>query len=83
MNGLGLKTLKVQPLIFPSFVFFFFFFDVKLITLNQTKSKTVHPGSPAAQYSLVFPQPKHFVLTHFLQLELTCVQSYSLTEPHH
>ena len=61
---------------------FFFFGDVKLITLIHIKPKTVHPGILAFQYSLVFPQPKHFGLTPLLQTELTCVQSYFLTEPH-
>ena len=60
----------------------FFFFDVKLITLIHTKNKKVHPGTPIAHNSLVFPQPKHFDLTHLLQIELTCVQPYSLTKPH-
>ena len=49
-----------------------FFFDVKLITLYYTKTETLHLGIPDFQYSLVFPQPKHFGLTHLLQTALTC-----------
>ena len=48
----------------------FFFFYVKLITLIHTKNKKVHPETPAAQYSLVFPQPKHFDLT---SIKILCI----------
>ena len=51
-------------------IFFFFFFNVKLITLIHTKNKKVHPETPAAQYSLVFPQPKHFDLT---SIKILCI----------
>ena len=52
------------------FFLFFFFFYVKLITLIHTKNKKVHPETPAAQYSLVFPQPKHFDLT---SIKILCI----------
>ena len=57
-----------------------FFFNVKLITLNYTKTENITSWIPDFQYSLVFPQPKHFGLTHLLQT--ACVQSYFLTDPH-